>query len=225
MPRKAVVLLSGGLDSTTVLAIAREQGFECYALSFHYGQRHFFELKSAATVARLLGAIQHRVINVAMPWSNSALTSSKTEVPKGRLVETMSQGIPVTYVPARNILFLSFALSWAETLGAEDLFAGMNAVDYSSYPDCRPEFVKAFQTTARLATKVGVEGSKMVVHTPLIAMTKADIIREGMRLGVDYGPTLSCYDPKSGYQCGMCDSCQLRTKGFEDAGLIDPATL
>ncbi len=211
-----------GLDSTTVLAIARAREFECYALSFNYGQRHYFELKAAARVAMLLGAAEQRVVRIELPWGGSALTESTIDVPKGRPAKEMAQGIPITYVPARNTVFLAYALSWAETLGAADIFAGMNAIDYSGYPDCRPEFVTAFQTMARLGTRAGIEGAQIIVHTPLIAMTKAQIIREGLRLGVDYGATLSCYDPVGGRPCGECDSCQLRAKGFEEAGLADP---
>jgi 7-cyano-7-deazaguanine synthase len=222
MPRKAVVLLSGGLDSTTVLAVARDKGFECYALSFHYGQRHFSELRAAANVAHRLGAAEHVVVRVDMPWSKSALTGA-AEVPKGRAPHEIARGIPVTYVPARNLLFLSFALSWAESIGAEDIFAGMNVLDYSGYPDCRPEFIDAFQVTGRLGTQAGVEGAAITVHTPLIRMSKAEIIREGVRLGVDYSETLSCYEPTAGKPCRACDSCQLRAKGFEEAGLVDPA--
>lgn len=223
MQPKAVVLLSGGLDSTTVLAIARDRGFSCYALSFHYGQRHFFELRAAARVAESLGAV-HRVVNFVLPWGNSAstLTSLGADVPKDRQDEEIAHGIPSTYVPARNTIFLAFALSWAETIGSADIFAGMNAIDYSGYPDCRPEFTESFQMTARLGTKAGVEGSKITIHTPLISMSKADIIREGARLGVDYGLTLSCYDPAAGVPCGRCDSCRLRARGFKDAGAIDP---
>lgn len=222
MPRKAVVLLSGGLDSTTVLALARERGFECYALSFHYGQRHFSELRAAANVAHALGAVEHVTVAVDMPWSKSALTRG-AEVPKGRAPHEIAHGIPITYVPARNTLFLSYALSWAESLGAEDIFAGMNILDYSGYPDCRPEFIEAFQVTARLGTQAGAEGAAITVHTPLIKLSKAEIIREGVRLGVDYSATLSCYDPSVGRPCRACDSCQLRAKGFEEAGLVDPA--
>lgn len=222
MPRKAVVLLSGGLDSATALAIAREREFECFALSFHYGQRHYAELRAAANVAHSLGASEHRVINVEMPWSKSALTKA-ADVPKGRAPHEIARGIPTTYVPARNMIFLAYALSWAESLQANDIFAGMNVLDYSGYPDCRPEFISAFQVTARLGTQAGAEGAAITIHTPLIAMSKAEIIREGIRLGVDYGITLSCYDPIAGHPCGACDSCQLRVKGFAEAGIVDLA--
>lgn len=221
MRRKAVVLLSGGLDSTTVLAIARERGFDSHALSFDYGQRHVLELLAAAAVARSLG-VTHRVVRIEMPWGGSALTGDEP-VPKGRSTVEMAQGIPVTYVPARNTIFLSYALSLAETLGSTDIFAGMNAVDYSGYPDCRPAFVAAFQAMARLGTRAGIGGAEIVVHAPLIAMSKADIVREGTRLGVDYRPTLSCYDPIEDRPCSACDSCQLRARGFAEAGIIDPS--
>ena len=221
MPRKAVVLLSGGLDSTTVLAIARELGFECYALSFNYGQRHFHELLAATNVAHMLGVTKHVMVDVQMPWSKSALTRA-TDVPKGRTHDEIGRGIPVTYVPARNMIFLSHAVSWAESIGSTDVFAGMNALDYSGYPDCRPEFVEAFQLTARLGTQSGVEGGAITVHTPLIRMSKGQIIREGVRMGVNYGATLSCYDPSHGRPCRACDSCQIRAKGFLEAGIVDP---
>lgn len=217
----AVVLLSGGLDSTTVLAIARERGFGCHCLSFNYGQRHYFELKAAADVARAAGAT-HRVVRVELPWTASALTSASIAVPKGRPTSEMTRDVPVTYVSARNMIFLAHAVSLAESLGAVDVFAGMNAVDYSGYPDCRPEFIASFQATARLGTKVGIEGGEITIHAPLIDMTKADIIRDGVRLGVDYGMTISCYDPVGSTPCGACDSCQLRAMGFRDAGVIDP---
>lgn len=221
MLRNAVVLLSGGLDSATVLAIARERGFACSCLSFNYGQRHFFELKKAGDLARAAGAT-HTVVRVEIPWAASALTSTLLDVPKGRPAAEMAHGIPITYVPARNMIFLSHAVSLAESIGAVDIFAGMNALDYSGYPDCRDEFLDALQRTARLGTKIGVEGGEMTIHRPLIAMTKAEIIREGTRLGVDYGMTLSCYDPAMGRPCGGCDSCQLRARGFAEAGLVDP---
>jgi 7-cyano-7-deazaguanine synthase len=220
--KRAVVLVSGGLDSATVLAIAREQGFACYALSFRYGQRHVIELEAAARVAQALGAVEHRVADVDLRWvGGSALTADIT-VPKDRDVQKMSAEIPITYVPARNALFLCYALAWAEVLGAVDLFAGMNALDYSGYPDCRPEFLRAFEQMARLGTKAGAEGGKWQIHAPLIAMSKADIVKEGVRLGVDYGSTHSCYDPVGDRACGHCDSCVLRKKGFVDAGIADP---
>lgn len=222
---KAVVLLSGGLDSATVLAIARSQGFECFALSFDYGQRHRFELESAERVARALGTAEHRTCRLDLRvFGGSALTDD-IAVPKDRSDEEMTAGVPITYVPARNTIFLSVALGWAEVLGAFDLFVGVNAVDYSGYPDCRPEFVAAFETLANLATKAGTEGAgRYRVHAPLIRMTKAEIIRTGVDLGVDYGLTHSCYDPApDGRPCGHCDSCQIRIQGFAAAGLTDPA--
>lgn len=222
-PRKAVVLLSGGLDSATALALARARGFECYALSFRYGQRHAVELAAARRVARALGARAHKVMTIDLrAFGGSALTSD-LPVPKGRSVRQMGRGIPITYVPARNTIFLSFALAWAEVLGARDIFIGVNAVDYSGYPDCRPEFIHAFEKLAAVATKAGVEGQPFTIHAPLSGMTKADIIRAGVAAGVDYSLTHSCYDPATdGRACGRCDSCLLRRKGFEDAGVADP---
>jgi 7-cyano-7-deazaguanine synthase len=218
----AVVLLSGGLDSTTVLAIAREQGFACHALSFRYGQRHAIELAAAARVAVALGAVAHRVVDVDLGWIGGSALTSDIAVPKDRDVHDMTD-IPVTYVPARNTLFLSFALAWAEVLGARDIFIGVNVYDYSGYPDCRPEFLAAFEKLARLATRAGVEGSPLKLHAPLITLNKAGIVREGVRLGVDYGLTHSCYDPRGdGAACGRCDSCLLRRKGFLEAGVPDP---
>jgi 7-cyano-7-deazaguanine synthase len=213
---RAVVLLSGGIDSTTTLAIAKAQGFECYALSFRYGQRHEVELESAAKVAQALGAWQHRVLDIDLrAFGGSALTSD-IAVPKDRPLDDDS--IPVTYVPARNTIFLAFALGWAEVLGARDIFIGVNALDYSGYPDCRPEYIAAFQRMADLATKAGVEGARFRVHTPLIEMSKADIIRKGFELGVDYELTFSCYDPTpNGTPCGHCDSCRIRAEGFAKA--------
>lgn len=222
--KKAVVLLSGGLDSATALAIARSEGYETYALSFSYGQRHKWELEAARRVASQVGAAEHRIAEIDLrAFGGSALTDA-IEVPKGRGTEEMAHGIPVTYVPARNTIFLSFALAWAEVLGANDIFIGVNALDYSGYPDCRPEFIAAFEQMANLATKAGVEGrQKLTIHTPLIAMTKAQIIRRGMELGVDYGLTSSCYDPSAtGEPCGECDSCLLRAKGFCECGIEDP---
>ncbi len=220
----AVCLLSGGLDSATTLAIAREQGFAVHALSIRYGQRHAVELQAAQRVAQALGAQAHLVSELDLrAFGGSALTAD-IDVPKDRDEQAMAAGIPVTYVPARNTVFLSLALAWAETLGAQDLFIGVNAVDYSGYPDCRPEFIRAFETMAGLATKAGVEGAPLRVHTPLIDLSKADIIRRGTALGVDYGLTVSCYDPDAeGRPCGHCDSCQLRARGFAEAGLPDPA--
>ncbi len=220
----AVVLLSGGLDSTTVLAIAKSQGFTPYALSFRYGQRHIQELKAAEAVVAAQGAAKHVVAQIDLrEFGGSALTAD-IAVPKGRSAIDMSHGIPITYVPARNTVFLSFALAWAETLGASDIFIGVNALDYSGYPDCRPEYIAAYEMMANLATKAGVEGTqKLKIHTPLISLTKAQIIQEGLRLGVDYGLTSSCYDPgNDGRPCGACDSCLLRAKGFAAAGVPDP---
>lgn len=217
--RRAVVLVSGGLDSATTLAIALEQGFECYALSFDYGQRHRTELDAAATVARALGAHAHKVVSMDLrAIGGSALTDDDIAVPT-----SPSEGIPVTYVPARNTVFLALALGWAEVLGASDMFIGVNAVDYSGYPDCRPEFLRAFEQLARVATKAGVEGVRFAVHAPLISLSKAQIISEGVRLGVDYGLTVSCYSADAGgYACGQCDSCRLRRAGFAEAGVVDP---
>lgn len=223
-PRRAVVLLSGGLDSTTVVAIAHAQGYETYALSFRYGQRHVHELKAAEAVAANLGVVKHVVAQIDLRvFGGSALTAD-IDVPKGRAMEDMSHGIPITYVPARNTLFLSFALAWAETLGSSDIFIGVNALDYSGYPDCRPEYIAAFEHMANLATKAGVEGTqKLKIHSPLISLTKAQIIQEGLRLGVDYSHTSSCYDPgEDGRPCGGCDSCLLRAKGFAEARVADP---
>ncbi len=224
---KSVVLLSGGLDSTTVLAIARNQGFTPYALSFRYGQRHSIELESARRVAEHLGVAEHIVADIDLRvFGGSALTAD-IAVPHDRDKTSMDQEIPITYVPARNTIFLSFALAWAEVLDASDIFIGVNALDYSGYPDCRPEYIHAYENMANLATRAGVEGkTKTKIHTPLIELSKAQIIQRGIELGVDYGLTLSCYDPDSnGKACGHCDSCQLRAKGFREAGLADPANL
>ena len=221
---RAVVLLSGGLDSTTCLAMARAQGFECHALSVLYGQRHQVEIQAARRVAQALGAAQHREIGVDLSaFGGSALTAN-IKVPKGRSEADISEGIPITYVPARNTVFLSLALAWAETLDSADLFIGVNALDYSGYPDCRPEFIMAFENLANLATKMSTtQGRRIKVHAPLIRMTKAQIIRAGTELGVDYGLTHSCYDPgPDGRPCGQCDSCLLRAKGFAEAGANDP---
>ncbi|WPL15642.1 7-cyano-7-deazaguanine synthase [Thiorhodovibrio winogradskyi] len=223
-PRPAVVLLSGGLDSATLLAIAKDQGFAPHALSFRYGQRHLIELQAAARVAEALGAAEHRIVAVDLAnFGGSALTADM-EVPKHRDVGEIGAGIPTTYVPARNTVFLSMALAWAEVLGASDLFIGVNALDYSGYPDCRPEFIVAFERMANLATRAGVEGrERLRLHTPLIELTKAQIIRSGLALGVDYGLTFSCYDPTAnGQPCGGCDACLLRAKGFAEAGVDDP---
>lgn len=220
---KAVVLVSGGLDSATVMAIAADSGYEIHGLSFDYGQRHRFELESAAKVCDANDAVSHRTFPVdAGIFQGSALTND-IDVPHNRSDDEMEDGIPVTYVPARNTIFLSVGLGLAESLGATDLFIGVNAVDYSGYPDCRPEYIQAFETMANLATKIGVEGQKIKVHMPLVSLTKADIIRKGLELGVDYGLTHSCYDPDpNGISCGECDSCQLRLKGFREAGSTDP---
>ena len=215
---RAVVLVSGGLDSATALAIARNQGFDCYALSVAYGQRHDVELDAAKTIAKEQGACEHRVVTVDLSsFGGSALTDPDIAVP-----EAPTSGIPITYVPARNTVFLSLALAWAETLGARDIFIGVNAVDYSGYPDCRPAFVKAFTELANLATRTGVEGERFVIHTPLIDLSKAEIIQRGVSLGVDYGKTISCYQPdKDGRACGKCDSCRIRREGFASAGVPD----
>ena len=222
--RPAVILLSGGLDSTTVLAMAKAQGFAPYALSFRYGQRHEQELRAAEAVVAHRGVARHVVATIDLrEFGGSALTAD-IDVPKGRSADDMSHGIPVTYVPARNTVFLSFALAWAETLGASDIFVGVNALDYSGYPDCRPEYIAAFEAMANLATKAGVEGTtRLKIHAPLMQMNKAQIIAEGQRLGVDYALTSSCYDPgPAGRPCGGCDSCLLRAKGFAEAGAVDP---
>lgn len=221
--RKAVILLSGGLDSTTTLAIAQSEGFTPYAISFRYGQRHAVELAAARRIAQAAGVPDHVIADIDLrAFGGSALTSD-IEVPKEREIGEMSAGIPVTYVPARNTVFLSFALAWAEVLEADDIFLGVNALDYSGYPDCRPEYIQAFEQMANLATKRGVEGHRLEIHTPLIALTKAQIIECGLELGVDYSQTHSCYDPGAeGEACGRCDSCLLRLKGFEENGLNDP---
>lgn len=222
--KRAIVLLSGGLDSATTLAIASSQGYECYALSFDYGQRHLFELQSAEKLCAAYGVKEHVTIEIDLrKFGGSALTSD-IDVPKDRDEQTMSAGIPITYVPARNTVFLSIALGWAEVLGAFDIFIGVNAVDYSGYPDCRPEFIEQFSRLANLATKAGIDGPReFQVHTPLVHLTKAQIIQRGISLGVDYSLTHSCYDPSTtGLSCGHCDSCQLRQRGFAAAGLADP---
>lgn len=217
--KKAVVLLSGGLDSATVLAIAHSQGYECYCLSLDYHQRHVAELKAADNVAKMLGAVMHRTAQLDLSmFGGSALTDEHIKVP-----ETPTQGIPVTYVPARNTIMLSLALAWAEVLDARDIFIGVNALDYSGYPDCRKEYVDAFQRMANLATKSAVEGRTITIHAPLIDMTKAQIIQQGTKLGVDYGMTVSCYQADAfGRACGLCDSCRFRREGFAAGGIIDP---
>ncbi|MCF6217149.1 MAG: 7-cyano-7-deazaguanine synthase QueC [Gammaproteobacteria bacterium] len=219
MSKKAVILLSGGLDSATVLAIAQAQGYACYALSFRYGQRHESELVAASGIAKQQGVVQHLIIPLDFAdIGGSALTDHTIDVPA-----SLSEGIPITYVPARNTIFLSYALGWAEVLEADDIFIGVNAVDYSGYPDCRPEFMSAFSAMANLATKRAVEGDPMTLHTPLLELSKGDIIRKGTVLGVDYGVTVSCYQAdERGDACGVCDSCRLRKQGFSDAGIVDP---
>ena len=216
--KNAVVLLSGGMDSAAVIAIAREQGFAVHALSVRYGQRHTSELDAAADVARALGVVAHKTVNVDLRSIGGSALTDDIDVP-----EAGGEGIPVTYVPARNTIMLSVALGWAEVLGASDIFCGVNAVDYSGYPDCRPEFIQAFQSLANLATKAGVEGAGIQVHAPLQFLSKADIVREGVRLGVDFGLTVSCYNAdEQGRACGHCDACRLRAQGFADAGVTDP---
>jgi 7-cyano-7-deazaguanine synthase len=225
--RAAVVLVSGGLDSATCLAIARDEGFDCYALSFQYGQRHGAELAAAARVARSLGAVEHRVMPIDLAaFGGSALTDRRIAVPENGagVTETIGSAIPVTYVPARNTVFLALALAWAEVLHAHDIFIGVNAVDYSGYPDCRPEFIEAFQVMANLATRAGVEeDTPLRIRTPLIDLSKGEIVRRGLELGVDFGQTVSCYQAdEAGRACGRCDSCRLRRAGFESAGVADP---
>ena len=217
--KKAVVLVSGGLDSATVLAIARDRDYHCYTLSFDYGQRHRAELHAAAVVAETLDAVEHKVVALDLRTiGGSALTDDAIAIP-----EQSSVGVPTTYVPARNTVFLSIALGWAEVLSAEDIFIGVNAVDYSGYPDCRPDYIHAYETMANLATRAGIEGRRLRIQTPLIDLTKADIIRRGIALGVDYSLTISCYQATAeGLACGVCDSCRFRRKGFEDADIVDP---
>ena len=217
--KRAIVLLSGGLDSATVLAIARQRGFECHAMSFDYGQRHRVEIDAASRVAKALGATSHRVVAIDLAaFGGSALTDRSIAVP-----ESPTSGIPITYVPARNTIFLSYALGWGETLPARDIFIGVNAVDYSGYPDCRPEFIAAFEKLANLATRAGVTGDPFTIHAPLVSLAKAEIIRLGVERGVDYAITISCYQPAAdGAACGVCDSCRLRRAGFEAAGVADP---
>lgn len=223
--KRAICLLSGGLDSSTCLAIARKEGYACYCLSFDYGQRHQVEMQAAANVAKQLGAAEHRVVRFDLRTFGGSALTSEVAVPKDRDESQMAAGgIPITYVPARNTIFLSFALAYAETIGASSIFIGVNAIDYSGYPDCRPEFIAAFETMANLATKAGVEGTtKVKIHTPLIQMSKADIVKQAVALGVDLSLTHSCYDPaQDGRACGHCDSCILRRKGFAEAGVTDP---
>lgn len=223
--KRAIVLLSGGLDSTTTLAIAQSEHFQCYALTFRYGQRHEREIEASKRVAESLGAVEHRIIDIDLSvFGGSALTDSNIDVPKDRSGLGDSGEIPMTYVPARNTIFLSYALAWAEVLGTFDIFIGVNTTDYSGYPDCRGEFIKAFEKTANLATAIAVAGKgQYIIHTPVIDMTKAQIVLKGAELGVDYSLTHSCYDPdRQGRSCGRCDSCRLRLKGFTEAGLTDP---
>ncbi|MEE9912406.1 MAG: 7-cyano-7-deazaguanine synthase QueC [Deltaproteobacteria bacterium] len=222
--KKAVVLLSGGVDSATTLAIARSMGFEICALSFRYGQRHAVELSAAASIARVNGVALHLTVDIDLRCIGGSALTSDLAVPKSRNVQEMGKEIPITYVPARNTIFLSYALAWAEVMGCSDIFIGVNALDYSGYPDCRPEYIEAYERMANLATKAGVEGKqKLTIHTPLINLSKAQIILKGMELGVDYSLTHSCYDPgEDGAACGQCDSCLLRLKGFQEAGLEDP---
>jgi 7-cyano-7-deazaguanine synthase len=222
---KAVLLLSGGLDSTTTLAIARHQGSDVHALTFRYGQRHEIEIEATRRIAARFGVTQHVVVEIDLRWFGGSALTGDIPVPKGRDLEAIGHGIPVTYVPARNTIFLSYALAWAEVLGANDIFIGVNALDYSGYPDCRPEYIEAYQRMANLATKAGVEGrQRLTLHTPLIHMTKAEIIKTGLELGVDYSLTCTCYDPApTGAACGQCDACLLRLKGFAENGIQDPA--
>lgn len=222
---RAVVLLSGGLDSTTVLAIAQAQGFACYALSFRYGQRHVTELDAARGIAARAGVTDHCIVDIDLRLFGGSALTAEIDVPKGRPLEEMELSIPVTYVPARNTIFLSYALAWAEVLGAQDIFIGVNALDYSGYPDCRPEYLDAYATMANLATRAGVEGDGAFrIHAPLLHWSKAEIIRNGLALGVDYATTRTCYDPDAGgAACGSCDACLLRLKGFAENGLSDPA--
>lgn len=226
LEKRAVILLSGGLDSSTVLAIAKSQGFTPYAMTFRYGQRHEAELQAAKRIADSQGVAEHVIAEIDLRmFGGSALTSDRHSVPKGRGEAEMSAGIPITYVPARNTIFLSFALAWAEVLEAQDIFIGVNAVDYSGYPDCRPEYIQAYSAMANLATKLGVEGSeRLTIHTPLIDLTKGEIVAKGLSLGVDYSMTITCYDPSdTGEACGECDACHLRLKGFSENGISDPA--
>lgn len=224
MPKKAIVLASGGLDSTTIMAIVNYKGYDIYALSFDYGQRHKIELEAAKKVAKYFDAKKHLILHIELDTiGGSALTEDIILPQEKNLKEISSSGVPTTYVPARNIIFLSYALAWAEVLGSTNIFIGVNAIDFSNYPDCRPEFVESFQKTANLATKAGMEGKKIQIHAPLMHMTKGEIIKKGISLGIDYSMTHSCYNPgKDGLPCGRCDSCLLRKKGFEEAGVKDP---
>ena len=225
--KNAICLLSGGLDSTTVLAIAKAEGFNVTALSFRYGQRHHFELEQARIVADKFGASKHVIIDIDLRSTGGSALTSNIDVPKNRSLESMTDGVPVTYVPARNTIFLSYALAWAEVMSANDIFIGVNVLDYSGYPDCRPEYIEAFERMANLATKASTsDGKHLKIHTPLIKLTKAEIIKKGLSLGVDYSVTSSCYDPDpDGKPCGSCDSCLLRNKGFAEVGIEDPLTI
>lgn len=224
MSKKAVILLSGGLDSATVLAIAQSQGYEAYALSFNYGQRHTIELEAAKKLAALNNVKEHKIANIDLRLFGGSALTADIEVPKARNAKEIGAGIPITYVPARNTIFLSFALAYAETIGANDIFIGVNALDYSGYPDCRPEYIEAYERMANLATATGVSGKNILkIHTPIIGMNKAEIIRKGNDLGVHYSVTISCYDPVNGKACGACDACILRAKGFAENNLKDPA--
>ena len=225
--KNAICLLSGGLDSTTVLAIAKAEGFNITALSFRYGQRHHFELEQARIFADKFGATKHVIIDIDLRSTGGSALTSDIDVPKNRSLDSMTDGIPVTYVPARNTIFLSYALAWAEVMGANDIFIGVNVLDYSGYPDCRPEYIEAFERMANLATKASTsDGKHLKIHTPLIKLTKAEIIKKGLSLGVDYSVTSSCYDPDpDGKPCGSCDSCLLRNKGFAEVGIEDPLTI
>ena len=224
MGKRVVVLVSGGLDSTTIMAIMKHEGYDIYALSFDYGQRHKLELEAARVIANYFGAKRHLILRLDLDAIGGSALTESIPIPQGRdLTEISSIGIPITYVPARNTIFLAYALAWAEVLDATDIFIGVNAIDFSGYPDCRPEFIESFQTMANLATKAGVEGNGITIHAPLIDLTKGEIIKKGISLGVDYAMTRSCYNPgKDGLPCGECDSCLLRKKGFEEAGIPDP---
>ncbi len=220
--KKAVILLSGGLDSATCLAIAKSEGYECYAMSFSYGQRHTIELEKAKNIAKDAKVKKHIIVDIDLrSFGGSALTED-IDVPKKNSIEDVEENIPITYVPARNTIFLSFALGWAEVLKAYKIFIGVNAIDYSGYPDCRPEYIESYEKMANLATREGVEGRKLSIETPLLSITKGEIIKTGLKLGVDYSKTITCYDPIDGKSCGKCDSCLLRLKGFEEAGIEDP---
>jgi len=224
MGKKVVVLVSGGLDSTTIMAIMKHEGYDIYALSFDYGQRHKLELEAARVIAKYFGAKRHLILRLDLDAIGGSALTESIPIPQGRdLTEISSIGIPITYVPARNTIFLAYALAWAEVLGATEIFIGVNAIDFSGYPDCRPQFIESFQTMANLATKAGVEGNGITIHAPLMHMTKGEIIKKGISLGVDYAMTISCYNPgKDGLPCRECDSCLLRKKGFEEAGIPDP---